>query len=435
MAVSEHSEDRVSATTPQRIAVVTMGVKLGDEVKGYTRFRTIAEMLVDAGYEVDLITSSFQHWEKAQRDVNAEAYRAHPFNVLFIGEPGYTRNLDPRRIYSHHVAAKNLRTLFEERFAEDPHAYDLIYAEIPPNDIARVCGEVAQEHDIPFVVDVNDLWPEAMRMALDIPIISDILFAPFAADAKRTYEMITAAVGTSDEYAERPVADRDAPYERRTVYVGNDLEVFDEGVRVHGAEVSKPDGELWVSYAGMLGASYDLETLIRAAGAAADVLEDDGIVLRLKILGDGPDKQRLEELAGSLNAPVDFLGYTPYDEMAAWLSASDILVNSLVRSAPQSIVTKIGDYVAAGRALINTGSSPEFKAKVDADGIGINVLAEDVPALAAAIIELAQDEGSRTVFGHRARCLAEQEFDRKVSYGAIVELIDGLVEKGSDSKR
>ena len=50
-----------------KVAVITMGVRLDDE-KGYTRFRSVCEFLADAGYEVDLITTTFQHWEKAQRD-------------------------------------------------------------------------------------------------------------------------------------------------------------------------------------------------------------------------------------------------------------------------------------------------------------------------------------------------------------------------------
>lgn len=421
---------RPHASDVPRVAVVTMGVKLGNEVKGYTRFKTIAEMLVDAGFQVDLITSSFQHWEKKQRDASDGAYGGHPFDVVFIEEPGYGRNVDPRRIYSHHVAAKNLRRFFAGRFAANSHAYDLIYAEIPPNDVARVCGEVAQEHGIPFIVDVNDLWPEAMRMALNVPVVSDMLFAPFARDAKHVYRLMTAAVGTSDEYAMRPREDRDAPYEHLTVYVGNDLEAFDEGVRAHAADISKPANEVWVTYAGMLGASYDLETLIEASLPASETLRDDGISLRIKILGDGPDKSCLEGAAARLNAPVDFLGYTPYDEMAAWLSASDILINSLVRSAPQSIVTKIGDYVAAGKPLINTGTSAEFKAKVDNDGIGINVDSEDVPALAAALIELGSDDHARAIFGKRARLVAEQQFDRKASYGAIVDLVERQIRKG-----
>ena len=52
----------------KKIAILTMGVRLKDE-KGYTRFGYLAEFLTGMGYQVDLITTTFQHWEKAQRDL------------------------------------------------------------------------------------------------------------------------------------------------------------------------------------------------------------------------------------------------------------------------------------------------------------------------------------------------------------------------------
>mgnify|MGYP007083093837 CR=1 FL=1 len=252
---------RAQARPRPRIAVVTMGVKLGDETRGYTRFRVLSEMLVEQGFDVDLITSSFQHWEKAQRDTSKTCYQGLPYNVVFIDEPGYTRNLDLQRIHSHHVAAKNLR----ERFERTAGRYSLIYSEIPPNDVARVCAEYASEQNIPYVADINDLWPEAMRMVVNIPVLSDVAFYPFARDAKRVYQLLSGAVGTSDEYTARPAKDRTTPYPHATVYVGNDLAAFDEGAREHMADVVKPAGELWAVYAGTLGASYDLATLIKAA--------------------------------------------------------------------------------------------------------------------------------------------------------------------------
>ncbi|WP_241157279.1 glycosyltransferase family 4 protein [Adlercreutzia sp. ZJ242] len=411
-----------------RIAVVTMGVKLGDETRGYTRFRFLSELLVREGFDVDLFTSSFQHWEKAQRDTARACYRNLPYRVRFIEEPGYKKNLDLTRIRSHRIAAKNLRRMLGEAFAHDPRAYNLIYAEIPPNDVARTCAEVARDHGIPFVADINDLWPEAMRMAVSIPVVSDIAFHPFARDAKATYRLLSAAVGTSDEYAARPLADREAPCPTVTVYVGNDLATFDAGVAAHAPHISKPAGEFWVTYAGTLGASYDIATLVEAASALNDRKPSGSAKhVRMKILGDGPDRASLEELAARRGAPVDFLGYTPYDQMAAYLSASDVTVNSLVASAPQSIVTKIGDYLASGKPLINTGSSPEFRAKVAHDGFGVNVPAENVTALADAICDLAANPQACADMGARGRAIAEQQFDQPKAYLKIVDLIRSLL--------
>ena len=418
-----YPESKVRAPRRKRIAVVTQGVKLGDETRGYTRFRFIAQTLAEAGFDVDLVTSTFQHWDKAQRDTTRPCYKDLPYRIQFIYEPGYKRNLDLARINSHRVLAGNLRRFFQDRFASNPCTYDLIYSEIPPNDMARTCAEIAHENGIPYVPDINDLWPEAMRMAVDVPVLSDIAFSPFARDAKKTYNLIAAAVGTSDEYANQPSKYRDDNYRRITVYVGNELEKFDSGAAAQADAVEKPDGELWAVYAGTLGASYDIATLIDASIVAAK----ENPSIRVKILGDGPDRAKLEEQAARMNAPVDFVGYAPYELMAAYLKASDITVNSLVKSAPQSIITKIGDYLAAGIPMINTGSSPEFRSKVEADGFGINVEAEDVELLAKALVGLANDEAKRCTMGAIARRIAEEQFDQPTSYQAIVELISSLV--------
>ncbi len=415
-----------------------MGVKLGDETRGYTRFRFLSELLVKQGFDVDLITSSFQHWDKAHRDTSKACYQGLPYNIVFIDEPGYQKNLDFARIRSHAVAAKNLK----EHFEKTAGRYSLIYSEIPPNDVARVCAEAAESQRIPYVADINDLWPEAMRMVVNIPVISDIAFRPFARDAKVVYTLLSGAVGTSDEYAARPAADRTLPYPHETVYVGNDLAAFDEGAREHLGDVEKPDDEIWAVYAGTLGASYDIATLIRAAAilerrrvqhaALTGAKGQDNVhrpfpPVRVKILGDGPDRETLEQLAKTENAPVDFLGYQDHGTMAAWLCASDITVNSLVKSAVQSIVTKIGDYLASGKPMINTGSSPEFRAKVSADGFGLNVEAENPDALADVLEELARTPSMRKIMGARGRAVAEREFDQATSYLAIVNLIRNLL--------
>ncbi|WP_139653833.1 glycosyltransferase family 4 protein [Raoultibacter phocaeensis] len=396
-----------------------MGVKLGDETRGYTRFRFLSELLVREGFEVDLITSSFQHWDKAHRDTSKACYRNLPYSLVFIDEPGYTKNLDLGRIRSHAVAAKNLRAHLEAHQGE----YALIYAEIPPNDVARACAEYASGHGIPFVADINDLWPEAMRMVVNIPVVSDIAFYPFARDARRVYELLSGAVGTSDEYADRPTKDREKPYPKATVYVGNVLADFDAGVRAHAAEIEKPQGEVWVTYAGTLGASYDIATLVEAASLLAKRAD----CVRVKILGDGPDREKLEALAHEKQAPVDFLGYMDYPHMAAFLAASDITVNSLVQSAVQSIVTKIGDYLASGNPLINTGTSPEFKKLVASGGFGVNVEAENAEVLAEAIEKLTLNPSMRKIMGAKARAVAEESFDQPRSYMRIVDLIRTLI--------
>ena len=402
----------------KKIAVISMGVKLDNE-KGYSRFRYIGDFLSDAGYQVDLITTTFQHWEKAQRNLDEIKKENYKFNLKFIYEPGYKKNIDFRRIRSHRIAAKNLRQLLEKE-----GDYDLIYCEIPPNDVALAAAEYAKAKDIPFVPDVNDLWPEAMRMVLDMPVISNILFYPILRDAEKVYSLVAGIIGTSDEYRDRPLKNQKLDVPKKTVYVGNEIAEFDAGVAEYGPQISKDEEEFWVSYAGTIGTSYDIKTMVLAG---KELLNRGKNQIKIKILGGGPLKEELETLAKEQKCTnVEFVGYAPYPKMAAYLAKSDILVNSFVKKAPQSIVTKIGDYLAAGKPMINTCMSPEFRNKVEHDEFGINIMPEDVNVLADAIEKLYEDEAGRTEMGKRARTIAEEQFDRPQSYKKIIELIEEL---------
>ena len=403
-----------------KIAVITMGIRLNQE-QGYTRFRSICEMLADAGHEVDLITTTFQHWEKRQRDVNQIRRDQYKFRIRFIYEPGYRKNVDLLRIFSHKVAATKLKKLLEKT-----GDYDLIYAEIPPNNVALTAAEYAHKRGIPFIADVNDLWPEAMRMVIDVPVLSTLIFYPLQREAEKVYALASGVIGTSDEYRERPFQKRKRDIPKKTVYVGNELQVFDEGYEKNKDAVIKGEDEFWVSYAGTIGTSYDIRTMV----LAAEELKKRGITnIRFKIMGGGPMKEELEQLAETRKADnVEFVGYVPYDLMAAYLTKSDILVNSFVKKAPQSIVTKIGDYLAAGKPMINTCMSPEFRNKVKKDGFGVNIIPEDAGVLADAVEALYQDPEKRQRMGERARMIAEEQFDRPKSYQEILRMMEELIQ-------
>jgi glycosyltransferase involved in cell wall biosynthesis len=427
LSAAEHLEQEPKRP---RIAFVTMGVKLPGETMGYTRFASLAQIFCQHGYEVELITTSFQHWEKQQRSLSELDFSSLPYNVTLIAEPGYRRNIDPRRIASHRQAARNLGKYLA---AQQP--YQAIYAEVPPNNVAKAAGIYANAHDIPFIIDVNDLWPEAMKMVFDLPPLSTLAYWPMAADARTVYRLADGIVGTSEEYRARPYADGATATESLTVYVGNELAQFD-GALVEGDTAGdlagaqcaplhdKLLGSLWVTYAGTLGESYDIANLINAFAELKACGMDN---VELVLAGDGPKRAELEQQAAELGVNAQFLGFLEYADMARLLARSDVLVNSFAPKAPQSIVNKIADYLAAGKPVINTASSPEMRALLDDANAGLNVEPGDPKALADAIAALGGNDELRQQLGANGRQLAEQRFDRKTSYLAIVELIDRLL--------
>ena len=64
---------------------------------------------------------------------------------------------------------------------------------------------------------------------------------------------------------------------------------------------------------------------------------------------------------------------------------------------------------------------------METDKFGINIEAENVEILADAILKLYKDVNMRKNMGGMARKVAEEEFDRPISYKKIVDLMEKLM--------
>lgn len=407
----------------KKIAIITEAVALEGE-KGYSRFRDLSKYLSEIDeFEIELITTTFQHWEKKQRNIDLikQKERNVNYKITLIHEPGYKKNIDVLRIFSHRKFTKGLIKYLNNNF------YDLIYCIIPDNHCAAKVSKYCKRNSIKLVIDIEDLWPEAMRMVFHPPIISNLIYYPFFKHARTAYQNANAFIGTSDEYRDVPVKKYgvNPGVIKKTVYVGCDLEDFDNGVNNYIKDIEKIENEFWITYAGNLGESYDITTLIEST---AEIEKKGYKDIKIKILGGGPLEEKFRILKDNLVCEnVEFLGYVEYHKMAAYLVKSDVVINSFVKKAPQSIVTKIGDYLASGKAMINTCSSIEFRTKCEQDGFGINVEAENKEELTKCILELYDDKDMTKRMGIRAREIAELQFDRKCSYKEIVNLVKGLL--------
>lgn len=403
----------------RKIAIVSLGYGWLPCESGPSRFYYICKVFQENGYDVELITTGFQHFEKKKRDQAKILSNNYPFKISFIDVPPYGKNIDVRRIFSNIKAAENTY----EYLKSVQKKYDVVYCSIPSNRVAKMVGRYCHENKIPFIVDIEDLWPEAMEMVIKNKLARKLLY-PLKNDAEAVYAYADAVIGTSDEYTNRAFKSQKRKIKALTVYVGCDLDQFDAGIEAHRDEIEKAYGERWIIYTGSIGTSYNIDNLVRAA----KLLEDEGRKnIKFKILGTGPEKAAAEQLAQDLAVSnVEFLGYVAYPRMAAYLSKSDISVNSFVKGAPQSIVNKVGDYLAAGKPIINTLESQEFCKLVEDYNVGKNVEPGNPAAFRDAVMDILASDDYLTVCNN-ARQLAVSRFDRKTSYLELVKTADELV--------
>lgn len=398
----------------KKVAIISLGYMWFPCESGTSRFYDIARMFESEGYEVECITTGFQHFKKAPRDKELILSQGYPFKITFIDAPAYKKNVDIRRVISNKVAAGRLKKYLENHIRE----YDSVYVSIPANNIAAMVTTICKKNGVPVVVDIEDLWPEAMSMVIKSKLLRKMLLWPFTRDAEIAYKNADGIIGTSEDYTERAFKKRPKNIPAETVYVGCNLEEFDAGVAKYGPEIDKPEGEFWVTYAGSISTSYDIKTLIDAGYQ----LRDKNV--HVQILGTGSLKDELEEYSKDMEN-IHFWGFTPYPKMAAVLSKSDVVVNSFVKGAPQSIVNKIGDYLASGKPMINTLENPVFCKLIEENQVGVNVEPGDVDKLANVVLVFLNGENEKQ--GEKARKLAENEFDRLNSYKLICKMEDKII--------
>lgn len=396
----------------KKIAIVSSQYFWLPEEAGPSRFYSIARTFKDNGYDVDVYTSSYEHHEKKQRDKSIST----DLNVIYIDCISYKKNIDPRREVSNIMFSAKVSKELEKRILD----YEAVYCSIPPNNIGKTVGAICKKHNVPFIVDIEDLWPEAMSTLFSKPF--QILTKPYYFDAEKTYAYANGVVGTSEEYTSRAWKNNVRSIPNRTVYVGTDINAFDEEVANNITKVIKPENEFWVIYTGSIGHSYAIDNVVRAASQIKDNER-----IKFKILGDGPLRVECEELAKKMNCNnIEFLGYVTHPAMAAYLSKSDVTINSFAKGVAQSIVNKVGDYLAAGKPMINTLENKECCTLINDNVVGINVPAEIPNELANAINKMFSSEEMRVSYGNNARLLAEMKFDRKTSYMEIIDLISSL---------
>lgn len=405
----------------KKIAIISLGYLWFPCESGTSRFFDIANTFVRNGYEVECITTGFQHFKKEPRDKELILAQNYPFKITFIDAPAYKKNVDIRRVLSNKKAAKNLK----EYLSLHVNEYSAVYVSIPANNIAAMVTKICKENKVPVVVDIEDLWPEAMSMVIKNDWIRKILLYSFSKDADETYRNVDGIIGTSEDYTDRAFKNRERNIPNETVYVGCNLKEFDEGVKQYSDEIEKKADEFWVTYAGSISTSYDIKTLI---DAVYDLKKEN---VHLQILGTGSLKDELETYSKSMDN-IHFWGFTPYPKMAAVLSKSDVVVNSFVKGAPQSIVNKVGDYLASGKPMINTLENPVFCELVERGKCGFNIEPENIDVLVQTIIKFKENEIDRLKMGRNAREFGEKEFDRVECYKKIMKLLQEVMKEKTD---
>ncbi len=234
-----------------------------------------------------------------------------------------------------------------------------------------------------------------------------------------------ALVVVSDGLRDQIVEHYGVPAERITVIPnGVDTELFHP--REDAADTADLDPALrYLVFVGFFDGSVDFATMTRAFARAAAAHDD----ARLLVIGDGPRRPELERLVAELGLGERVTLVGPVADrrrVRALLAASHIGLAPLVAVQARNAIRsplKIGEYLACGLPVIAT-AYPGGRGTVERTGGGIAVPAEDVDAMADAMLLLLDDPDRRERLGR----LGRQEVVARYSWRSVAERTVPLLE-------
>jgi glycosyltransferase involved in cell wall biosynthesis len=217
---------------------------------------------------------------------------------------------------------------------------------------------------------------------------------------RRALRHFDAVVAVSEEVKQRLLKAGVSPSKIHIIRNGIDLRPFDN-IRPSLRDDANPN-QLIVGLVGRLSIEKGVDIFLRAAARVLTELPST----KFLIIGDGPDRDKLESLIDELNLrhSVSMLGRR--EDMPAVYASLDIMVSS---SRQEGLPMAILEGMASSRPLIATAVGEVPTVVLDNQN-GILLPLEDPQLLANAITSLLRNPAERQRLGNAARKRIEDEF-------------------------
>lgn len=373
-----------------------------------TRHYDLGSELAERGYEVTIFAAGFSHFTLREERLRGwQLFRTQWFGrvrFVWIRTIAYQGNTALRLL---NMLSYTLTVLVVQlRFGRPKW---VIGSSVHP--FAALAGYlIARFRRATFLYEIRDLWPQTL---IDMGALAEqSLAAKVLRYLERMLAERSAAVITLLPEIDRYLTARHIRAAR--------VEYLPNGVLLSRDDASTPEWQIpkqlrdWLdegrfvcAYVGVHGAANRLDVLLTTADWLRDRGDDR---VRIALVGDGPEKQRLKAMAERLSLPnLAFLDPIPKSAVPSLLSHADATLfhlgkTDVFRYGISS--NKLFDYLASRKPVI-------FACKTRYDpvaiaGAGISVPPEEPEALAHAMLALSTTPPSQLAeMGNRGRRYVE----------------------------
>jgi len=410
-------------SSPRRRVVWIVNQYAGSPAHGMEyRHYELGRELVRLGMTVVVVSGSYSHLFTHQPSTTG-GYTFEDVGGLtycWVRVPIYRRAMSLGRVFNMIVFMLRLYRLPLGRLPIP----DAIVVSSPSLFPIRPAERWARRWGCRLVFEVRDLWPLTLQELGGLsdrhPLVA--VMSWFENHAYRVADAVVCVLPAAGPHLE---AHGMSPSKLRVIPNGVSEDALAEPTTGPPATVRAATvvGNFTVGFVGTLGMANALDALI---GAARLLVDED---IRVVIVGQGPDEERLRALAAGL-ANVEFTGAVAKTDVPATLRLLDACYVGYHRSplyrfgiAPN----KVYDYMAAGRPIILAAEASNDV--VHDASCGLTVPPDDPVALAEAIRSLrAMPAAELAQLGTNGRAYVEREH----TYGSLARRYLSVLEGSAE---
>jgi glycosyltransferase involved in cell wall biosynthesis len=395
---------RPGSARPWHVAVVVENVPVGVD----TRLRKQVENLLDAGFDVSVIT---------MRHDDNEPYRGRE-RLRLLEYPGPREGNGPVGYALEYAAAFGWATVMLVRLRLRRRV-DVLQLCQPP-DIYFPVAWLLRWAGARVVVDQRDLMPETLASRSDSP--SRLLLGVLRLLERESRRVAHGTVTVNDYLRNRlaPASERAGVSVVRNGPVLARVDRVAPDRRLRGSEGSSV---VWI---GKMGPQDRVDLVVRLA---EELVHRRGRTdCRFVLLGDGECLHELQRLTTRLRLEpwVEFTGWVPEDTVFRYLATADVGVDTSLQQEVSPV--KAMEYMAFGLPFACFDLE---ESRRTAQGAASFVPPGDVDALATAILRLLDEPVLRQRLGSYGRRMVEQHLSwerQSPAYLAAVSPGEGLLQ-------
>jgi len=290
---------------------------------------------------------------------------------------------------------------------------DYVLCESPPLFLGISAYYLSRKLNAKLILNVSDLWPES---AEKLNIVSNrfLLGMVYKLEAwlyRKSFLVTGQTQGIVSSINSRfpgvPTLWMPNGIDRE-VYSFNDAD--NDWLVEYGLQ-----GKRLYLYAGIIGHAQGLEVVVKAKNWLTRYAKSESEQIEFVIIGDGPEKQRLEQLNEELNAGVVFIPNTPKAKVMRMLKSAVGCIVPLKKLDLflGAIPSKLFDPLALSIPILLGVDGEARQLFIDQAKGGLFFEPEDEVSLAKAVLLLERNPATAKEMGRDGCRFVEAHFDRK----------------------